>query len=132
MMINGNIDLCGEGLLQGWVVCRDAPGTRLDLEVLCGEDVIGQCRADLYREDLELAGLGDGRHGFSFDLPLGLEPAALRSIRIRLAGSDLFLLQRGPQPADDELLPVFQHLSRFGGLWLDRLDWVDRLGQRCR
>lgn len=132
MTINGNIDACVSGRLHGWVICRETPETRLELEVMCCGQLMGQCRADLYREDLKLAGLGDGRYGYSFNLPSELPPAALRSIRLRLKGSSAFLLQSLPQPEDDELTPVFQHLSRFGGLWIDRIDWIDRLGRHAR
>jgi hypothetical protein len=132
MAINGNIDVCVPGRLHGWVICAETPETRLELEVICGGQLIGRCRADIYREDLKLAGFGDGRHGYAFSLPPELPPAALRSIRLRLSGSSAFLLQSCAQPEDDELTPVFQHLSRFGGLWIDRMDWIDRLDQRTR
>jgi ectoine hydroxylase-related dioxygenase (phytanoyl-CoA dioxygenase family) len=132
MNIRGNIDRCEDGMLNGWVCDGANPSTALELEVLCGNESVGSCMADMYRDDLEFAGFGDGRHGFAFRLPDSLPSAVLRSVRVRLSGSDVFLLQGGAIPEDDLLLPVYQHLSRFGGLWIDRLDWMDRLGLLTR
>jgi hypothetical protein len=41
------------------------------LDVYAGAQLIGQTLANCYREDLERAGLGSGRHSFEFTPPAG-------------------------------------------------------------
>eukprot|EP01035_Chromulina_nebulosa_P034624 gene34623-46471_t len=102
------------------------------MQVVCAGTVLGNCVADRFRADLASAGLGDGHHSFEFQLPLNMPPAALRAVRLRLSDSHAYLLQNAPQVEDAAVEPVFTNLSRFGGLWLDRLEWLDRMGALTR
>lgn len=43
------------------------------MEFLVGGSVVASVRADLFRPDLLAAGVGDGRHGFSCELPLAAQ-----------------------------------------------------------
>lgn len=66
----GRLDGLTDGRARGWLFSPDAPGTRLEVELLCGNRVLARGVADLFREDLARQGLGDGRHGF--ELPIDL------------------------------------------------------------
>lgn len=68
MAIRGYVDgIIGDHVV-GWVHDPDHPQDRLELEFELGEEPIGHCVADLEREDLRRAGIGDGRHGFRHPL----------------------------------------------------------------
>ncbi len=132
MRIQGTIDRCEPGALTGWIIDHDQPGQRVTMQVVCAGTVLGNCVADRFRADLASAGLGDGHHSFEFELPLNLPPAGLRAVRLRLSDSHAYLLQDAAQVEDSEVEPVFTNLSRFGGLWLDRMEWLDRMGALTR
>lgn len=132
MRIQGNIDRCEPGSLSGWILDRERPEQRVTLQVMCGDTSLGHCTADQFRADLRDAGMGDGHHSFTFKLPPHLPRAALRAIRMRIGNAPVYLLQNMPQAVDADLEPGFTHLSRFGGLWVDKLEWVERLGEMTR
>jgi SAM-dependent methyltransferase len=66
--VTGYIDACDDGTLLGWAA-RPGDPAPVTVEVLCDGVVLGSAIARLYREDLKAAGIGDGRHGFSFAVP---------------------------------------------------------------
>lgn len=68
LRVQGCLDEVVADRARGWVFSPDAPETRLEVEILCGERVVARGVADLARDDLAGAGFGDGRHGF--DLPI--------------------------------------------------------------
>ena len=66
--LTGYVDECTWDLLRGWARRADRPQERLTLELLVDGQVVQTTRADLPGEDLERAGIGDGRYRFSVDL----------------------------------------------------------------
>ena len=66
--VQGVFDQVADGRAVGWVFSPDAPGTRLEVEILCGDQVVGRGVANVERGDLLGSGYGDGRHGF--DIPI--------------------------------------------------------------
>ncbi len=82
----GYIDVIKDGRILGWAIDNARPKTRLQLEILAAGARIGIARADLYREDLSAAGIGDGRCAFSFDLP----DVALETLAVKILGADYF------------------------------------------
>lgn len=76
-MLRGYIDHIDTQTVSGWVRDSRHPDTDLFVE-LCGPDgPITTIRANLFREDLQKAGIGDGWHGFRVTLPDGLDPGAI-------------------------------------------------------
>jgi hypothetical protein len=66
----------GEGASMG-IASRDDGGaaardSRGALDIHAAGRLIGRTLADIYREDLQCAGLGSGRHSFTFELPPGV------------------------------------------------------------
>ncbi|TXN65411.1 hypothetical protein FV228_15770 [Methylobacterium sp. WL18] len=60
--------------------------------IAVGQRVLGQCRADLFREDLATEGVGTGRHGFALDLLAGcLSPREGYEISVRRLGDGVAL-----------------------------------------
>jgi hypothetical protein len=70
--LRGHIDAVSPRLIEGWAQSVDHPEAPVCLDVYAGGELIGQTLANRYREDLEVAGLGSGRHSFSFAVPDGL------------------------------------------------------------
>ena len=66
--VTGYIDACDDGVLLGWAA-RAGDAAPVTVEVRCDGVVLGSATAQLYREDLRAAGIGDGRHGFAFRVP---------------------------------------------------------------
>src|ERR1700689_4367979 len=53
----------------GWAQNLDHPEAPVCLDILVDGVLVGQVLASCYREDLERAGIGSGRHSFEFTLP---------------------------------------------------------------
>jgi hypothetical protein len=70
--LRGYVDRVTPERLEGWAQNPEHPEAPVCLEIVLGERVIGQVLANRYREDLAEAGLGSGRHSFSFELPVGV------------------------------------------------------------
>lgn len=64
----GNIDCIDNRTLTGWVVDKEDPDAAVPFGVYAGNRKVGQAVADIYREDLQSAGYGNGCHGFKLVL----------------------------------------------------------------
>ncbi len=90
----GYIDLYDGSRLHGWAKgAGDGPVT---VEILVDEEVIEVILASNYREDLEVAGIGSGKHAFlSSDLSSLLEDNKIHALDVRFRGSESRILN-GP------------------------------------
>jgi Hint domain len=70
--LRGLIDEVSPRRIAGWAQNVAHPEAPVCLDIYAGDRLIGQVLANRYREDLELAGLGSGRHSFEFKPPAGL------------------------------------------------------------
>ncbi|MFC7542930.1 hypothetical protein ACFQU2_30500 [Siccirubricoccus deserti] len=129
MPIRGSIDRIDEQFLEGWAVDDDHPTAKLAFDVLVNDRVIGRFIADSFRQDLKDADIGGGECAFSFAMPPFFGKQDLANLRLRFADSNLFIVLPTPRPAEAAVAPT---TSRFGGLWLDRADWMDRLSAKHR
>jgi len=127
MRVEGHIDLASPAAIEGWISDRQDPSARLEVEIVHRDAMLGRCVADIYRTDLEDAGIGDGRYGFKFALPVVLARSEMDQVGVRLAGSTLYL-RNSASSARNTAATV----SRFGGFWIDRADWLDRLALKHR
>ena len=75
-MLKGNLDLVNLRQAAGWAQEDTQPDVPVSLLVIDNDKLIGRILANRYREDLESAGIGSGRHGFDFQYPE--ESAAVR------------------------------------------------------
>ncbi|MCO6415278.1 phytanoyl-CoA dioxygenase family protein [Siccirubricoccus sp. KC 17139] len=129
MAIRGSIDRLDELLLEGWAVDDDHPETKLAFDVIVNDKVIGRFVADLFRQDLKDAEIADGECAFSFQMPQFFGRQDLANLKIRFADSNLFLTLPTPTSTEELVRPT---VSRFGGLWVDRTDFLDKLGLKHR
>jgi hypothetical protein len=79
----GHVDNVSRERIEGWAQDEAALDAPVSLRMLDHGIVIGQVLADRYREDLQQAGIGDGRHGFSLIVPGGLSPLVPHAIQIQ-------------------------------------------------
>jgi len=82
------LDSVADGFVQGWARNTRSPAEPTSVRVHCNGSPIGTAIASLYRPDLEQAGVGNGKHGFAFPLPEGVEGTLTVSVNgTRLRGS---------------------------------------------
>lgn len=62
--IRGHFDRVAGGEAFGWLFDPEHPDEPLSVEVRCDDQIVSSGLADQYREDLDHAGIGNGRHGF--------------------------------------------------------------------
>ena len=85
----GYVDSVSEGRVRGWAYDRARPRRRLALEVYAAGGRVGVVRAELFRQDLANAGIGDGRYGFDFELPdKSIHP---ETVSVKVGESDFWL-----------------------------------------
>jgi hypothetical protein len=72
LMLKGNLDLVNLRLAAGWAQEDTQPDVPVSLLVIDNDKLLGRVLANRYREDLENAGIGSGRHGFDFHFPKSL------------------------------------------------------------
>ena len=92
----GSFDWASCTEIKGWVWDKNNPNVALPLELVEGNTVYATTIADIYREDLQRNGAGDGRHAFSLQLPAALKDGQPHQISIRVQGSS-YLVPGGPK-----------------------------------
>ena len=83
-------DAVNNGRVDGWAFDPAHPGVKLKIEVWCDGAFAALGVADLFRDDLLQAGLGDGYIHFSIPLPGRLFDGAEHAIGVRIAGDEAF------------------------------------------
>ena len=74
--IVGDLAMLPGGIVDGWCWSPSRPGERLRVDLLIEGAVAARVDAAVFRRDLLLLRIGDGRHGFRLKLPRGaLTPA---------------------------------------------------------
>jgi len=64
----GRISILTHRRIAGWAWEPDTPDVPLWVVIAAEQRVIGRCRADQFREDLAIKGIGKATHGFTLDL----------------------------------------------------------------
>ncbi|HWB49415.1 MAG TPA: Hint domain-containing protein [Stellaceae bacterium] len=93
--LRGHVDRVSHEMVCGWALDAGAPATPVTVVVVDNGAEIARVVADGYRADLELAGIGGGRHGFACPVPGGLAAGARHEIAV-YAAADWTLLPGCP------------------------------------
>jgi hypothetical protein len=103
-MLEGFLEYVDAFTVRGWARDKDAPGNRLAVQVHLHDGMVGETSADVYRKDIEEAGLSDGWSGFSFNFPSKVEAASLETVNAFAVEADgaLFLLEKLKPEAAEE------------------------------
>jgi Sulfotransferase family len=102
MTLTGLVEYAGAATVSGWAYDTESPSTRLEITVRNGEEFVASGFADIQRDDLLLAGMSDGFHGFSIDLrdaTLSEEDAAALEV-LAISGADVIKLERARAAPD--------------------------------
>lgn len=83
--VEGILDGVDGHVAHGWACAPGDPERRLAVEIVEGDRVVGRGVADIYREDLRLAGIGDGNHGFRIRLSRVLLDGRMHRLHARAA-----------------------------------------------
>jgi hypothetical protein len=85
--VEGRLESVVDGRAIGWAWDPERPEQALEVEVLIDDRVVAAGLADIERQVLAAAGMGDGRYGFDVALPEDLSTEPTHTIRVT-AGSD--------------------------------------------
>jgi hypothetical protein len=122
--ITGFIEFAGTERVIGWAFDSESPAVHLEVTVRVGNEFCASGFADVQRNDLHAAGIGDGAHGFAIDLReaditaedvAALEVHAISGAeiiklsRIQRASADIIDLLSDPlgPTSDESQFPVF-------------------------
>ncbi|RRB02712.1 putative Ig domain-containing protein [Larkinella rosea] len=81
---------------RGWTWDRNKPNTAFNVEIMDGPVIIATILAGDLKQDLVTAGKGNGKHAFSFPIPLSLKDGLQHSLSARVQGSS-FILKDSPK-----------------------------------
>lgn len=89
--LEGYQDVTNGVSISGWAWDRDRPHARLDVEIYDDGVLVTTVAADTFRTDLREAGIGDGRHGFTYILETHIRDRKSHHIGVCIAGTDVML-----------------------------------------
>lgn len=90
--LHGCVDVILNNTVFGTAWDANDQSAKADVEIYDTDTFLDRVTADSYRRDLELLGIGDGRHGFEYELPPAVDP---KDIRIVFSGTNA-ALKHGP------------------------------------
>ena len=120
----GYFDVVEGPFAGGWVVNMHDPETPLVVEAICGGEIVGTGTANLYRGDVESAGLPTARCGFRFLLERPMAKLIERDIVMRIKGT-AEILQGSPRQVSQN-----ENITRFLGRSALPAPVVTRLSRR--
>lgn len=82
-MLKGHVDVLTTREVAGWARDSERPATSVSLLIIDNDTLVGRVVANRYRPDLEKAGIGEGKHGFSFEFPIPLTAFERHVIEVR-------------------------------------------------
>ena len=85
--VEGFFDAVHGRTAHGWAWAPAHPERRPVIEIIADGHVVGRGRADVFREDLEAHGFGDGRHAFRVRLSRDLDDGGVHRLQARVADS---------------------------------------------
>lgn len=87
----GNLDALSNRSLSGWVVDEEDLDRAVEFEVFFDDTSVGEGVADVYREDLEGVGYGNGKHGFLVGLGSRIFTQGKHELTLREKNTDALI-----------------------------------------
>lgn len=84
----GHFDAIVDGYAEGWAFDPTAPDSRLSVDIMDGNVVVGRGIADQFREDLRDLQIGDGRYKFRVRLSFEIFNAQPHHLIARVTGTE--------------------------------------------
>jgi hypothetical protein len=89
--VKGTLDLADSSQIAGWAWDSSHPDDRVELDIRDGNRQLNKVRADQFRQDLRDARIGDGKHSFSYPLPVITGDSKVHIIHAIVAGTGIEL-----------------------------------------
>jgi hypothetical protein len=86
MSLIGSVDTLAETCISGWAADDAGRDEPVQVDVIVNSLLVATVPCEIFREDLLLAGIGDGRKGFRFDASAHLKPGR-NDLEVRYAGA---------------------------------------------
>src|SRR2546426_3534419 len=84
----GWLDTAACTWIGGWVWDSNQPNTPINVDVYDGAlKILSNVPANLYRADLQAAGIGNGYHAFAIATPSSLKDSGSHSVSVKVAGT---------------------------------------------
>lgn len=93
----GSLDHVDCATIRGWAWDGGAPDEPVDVDIYADGIRLATVQANIYRQDLQNTGHGDGRHAFAYTPPESLFDDQTHFISVRIAGSN-YELPSGDRP----------------------------------
>jgi hypothetical protein len=87
----GFLDGANCSQIAGWAWNQNAPNTPISVDLYDNGNFLANVNANLFRQDLLNAGIGNGSHGFVYNVPVTLQDGLIHSIQARIAGTNINL-----------------------------------------
>src|ERR1700722_16966713 len=88
MALQGSLDAVEPFQVRGWVRDSQDPQKALTVQIILDNRTIGTVQANLYRPDLQKAGVGTGRCAFIYNVEQKLAPQEMQQVFVRVARAD--------------------------------------------
>jgi hypothetical protein len=77
--------------IMGWAWDKNQPDRPIQVDIYNGDTLLATVTASDFRQDLLNAGIGNGKHAFTYPVPPRLRDGKPHSIRMRFAGTAIDL-----------------------------------------
>jgi hypothetical protein len=84
----GNIDVADCDRLDLWAWDESQPDTAVQVEIYDGKDLLATVTADNLRKDLKEQNKGNGKHGFSYQMPATIRDGKPHVISVKISGTN--------------------------------------------
>jgi GT2 family glycosyltransferase len=88
---HGSLDGPVYGTVRGWAFDPESPNEPVSVELKLDGQPFETIVANSFRDDLEKAGMGDGRHSFSLPLPAAFLDGKMHVVDAHIAGTEVAL-----------------------------------------
>jgi Sulfotransferase family len=94
--IEGYIDVLNDTSVGGWAFCPGLPDTKVNIEINLEGETLLTGISEAYREDLQIAGKGDGNCSFLFNFEERLTPPQMKNLTVYASvdGNEKVLLEQ--------------------------------------
>ena len=82
--LDGHVNVVNSNIVAGWAWSEKEPDTPISVDIYDGDELIGTVMADLLREGLQKAGIGNGKHGFVYRVPARLKDGKPHALHVRI------------------------------------------------
>jgi len=120
-VFKGTLDVVSRGRVFGWA-CSNNSDEPVEVELLIDGESVAKVNADIYRSDLEQAGIGRGHAAFVFDIPVAYCDSNFHEVDVRITNTSLSI---NASPRTVHLIgPLDTQEFAAGGTWVDASDEV--------